>query len=146
MPMNTKRKSTTMITVIIVFSLFLQLIPLLNDPNSNASAQPEEIDNGDFTITAKWDFTDPSDFNLTNTIIQNDAVNLSLATYYWNQTTKGDFDSGSHTNTNSTVAGDVILGEEMKTINIISNGELTSDQDWSFIPGEDIRSWYSANR
>jgi hypothetical protein len=145
MPMNLRKKSTTIITLIIVFSLFLQLIPLMNNLKIGALAQPEEIDNGDFTITAIWDFSDPGDYIFNNTTFQNDAVNLSLIKYYWNQTSQSDFDSGSYSNTTSIPAGDVVLGNEMKAVNLINNGDFTSDQNWTFVSAENSLSFFNSS-
>ena len=144
MPMKQKKVSRTIISLIVVFSMFLQIFLIL-DHNNRIFAQPLEIDNGDFTITALWDFSDPSYFILDNTTIQNNAVNLSLDTLYWNQTTQGDFDSGTYSDTISIPAGDVILGDEMKTINIISNGDFTTGSDWLFQSAEDMISSYNSS-
>ncbi len=145
MPMNLKKKSTTIISMIIVFSLFLQIAPLMNNLRFSGMAHPIEIDNQDFTITALWDFSDPGDYFFNNTTFQNNAVNLSLAKYYWNQTSQSDFNSGSYSNTTSTPAGDVVLGNEMKEVNLISNGDFTSGSNWSFISAKESLSFFNSS-
>jgi hypothetical protein len=106
-------------------------------------AQPEVQDNGDFTMTAIWDFTDDSDFNSYNTSIKDGAVNLTLPTLFWNQSSQSEFDAGIHSSTNSTPAGDLILAEEKKDVNILKNGDFISNQNWTFNSGDNIISSYN---
>jgi hypothetical protein len=144
MLMKKTRKSTIIISFILILSLLSQIYPVFHVLENHVKAQPEITDNGDFTITAIWDFDDPTDFDLYNTTLANGEVNLSLPTFYWNQSTQSDFDLGTHSSTNSTSTGDVVLAEEMKDVNIVNNGEFISDVQWSFISGNDIQSLHNS--
>jgi hypothetical protein len=145
MLMKKTRKVTIIFCLILIILLLSQLYPVFHGIKNHVKAQPEITDNGDFTITAIWDFDDPSYFDLYNTTIANGAVNLSLPTFYWNQSTQSDFDLGTHSSTNSTSAGDVILAEEMKDVDIVNNGDFLSDQDWDFNSGNNIISSYNGS-
>jgi hypothetical protein len=121
----------------------MQIFPYINDLNMDVIAQPEVQDNGDFTMTAIWDFTDDSDFDIYNTSIKDGAVNLSIAQFFWNQSSQSDFIMGMHTKTNSTSFDDVVLAEEMKDVNLIKTGDFVSNQDWSYVSGNNITSLYN---
>lgn len=145
MLMKKTRKFTIIMCFILIVSLLTQIYPVFNYLENHVKAQPEITDNGDFTITAIWDFDDPSDFDLYNATMANGKVNLSLPTFYWNQSAQSDFDLGTHSSTNSTLVGDVILADEMKDVNILNNGDFVSDQNWDFNSGTNITSSYNGS-
>ncbi|UCE74922.1 MAG: PKD domain-containing protein, partial [Methanomassiliicoccales archaeon] len=106
------------------------------------------VDNGDFTQTATWEFDYDEDYNLYNVTMVNGAVNLSLKTYWWNETTQNDFDNIDATFTNSKAipSGEVVLTDEMKSINLIKTGDFASDSDWDFNPDNNIISRHNASQ
>lgn len=82
----------SMITITIVFILLCFCISQFV-LFSNA-AEPSITDEGSGTYTAMWTFDNENDFNTTDTIISGSEVNLKSYDYYWNQTSKKDFDKG----------------------------------------------------
>ncbi len=138
--MNRYKRIRNITVFVLILLLFLPLKPLTNDPQSNALAEPDITDNGDNTMTAIWDFDDPSDYHLYNTTMNNGEVNLTLKKYWWNQTTQNDFNNGTFVNTTAMPTGEVNLTHEMKAINLIKTGDFSSDQDWTFTSGNKVVS------
>ena len=59
MLMKKTRKFTIIISFILIISLLSQIYPVFHNLENHAKAQPEIIDNGDFTITVKDNFSHP---------------------------------------------------------------------------------------
>lgn len=132
------------ITVLVLVLLFLQLKPFNNDSRSKASGEPDIVDNGDYTMTATWDFEDPSDYLFFNTTMNNGEVNLTLKKYWWSQTTLDDFNKGTFVSTSATPLGDVNLTYEMKTTNLVKTGDFASNQDWTYTSDDNVASAHNA--
>lgn len=141
--MNRIKRIGYIIVVILVLSLFFQIIPFTNHHQSSISAEPNIKDNGDYTMTAIWNFENENDYLLYNTSMSNGEVNLTLKKYWWNQTTQDDFNKGTFVNTSAVTAGEVNLTYEMKTINLLKTGDFSSGQDWTYISGNNIISTHN---
>ncbi|UCE36959.1 MAG: hypothetical protein JSW00_15905 [Thermoplasmata archaeon] len=145
--MSRKKKLQNLVVWTLVFSLFIQLTLFFEDSQIMVSAgEPDIIDNGDYTMSAIWDFDDITKFNLDNLTMKPGSVDLTLDTFWWNQTTYEDFSSGINISTNLTLSGDITLAEEMKGVNLIQTGDFSSSLDWDFKSGANITSSYNGKR
>jgi hypothetical protein len=142
--MNENNRLLKTVTMILILMFIFQYNPLFSNPESRVQAEPEIIDNFDFTITALWDFEEESDYDLYNLTMKNSEVNLSLEKLWWNQTTQTEFDSGIYSDTISAASDDVILDEEIKDVNIINNGDFSQDMYWTYQPGDNLLSFYNS--
>ena len=133
-------KIKNLIVIVLILSLFLQLVPFFYNPQIEVSAEPNIIDNGDKTMTAIWDFNNTADYLLFNTLMNNGEVNLTLKKYWWNQTTQNDHNNGTFVGTITTPFGEVILADEMKSVNLIKTGDFSLDQDWVYTSGNKVVS------
>ncbi|UCG70226.1 MAG: PKD domain-containing protein [Thermoplasmata archaeon] len=129
--------------LILVFLLFLQLTVFIDKPKGIVSAEPNLEDNLDYTVTATWDFNDPSDYLLNNTSMRNGEVELTLGKYWWNQTDEMDFTTGNFINTTTTPQGEVTLISQMNATNFVKTGDFSSSQNWTFTPSANISSSYN---
>jgi hypothetical protein len=142
--MNKNRTNNYIFVLILIFLLIFQLVPFSHFPKNEVSAEPNIEDNLDYTMTATWDFNDPTDYNLYNTTMTNGEVKLTLGKYWWNQTHELDFKTGELINTTTTPTGEVTLISQLNNTNLIENGNYSSSQNWTFTPSENINSEYNA--
>ncbi len=148
--MNGNIKFISVITLILVFLLFIPLNFLVNDihfefSQNTVTAEPIVLPNPDRTETAIWDFDDPYWYEVHNATISNGEVNLLLKKYWLNQTTQVDFDSGYFVNTTSTPTGEVIMISGVNETNLICTGDFSWDDPvWIYSPSFNILSQHNA--
>jgi hypothetical protein len=141
--MSRKKRFGYIIILTLVLSLFL---PPDNSPNElyiNATAEPEILGGGDFNMTATWNFDNASDYVLYNLTMENGEVNLTTNSFWWNQTTYGDFEAGSLIDANNTLNGDVVLEKKMTGVNIVKTGDFSLYENWTYSPGDKIFSFHN---
>jgi len=87
---NLTKKSMITITIVLMLLCFciFQFV-LFSD-----AVEPSITDDGSGIFTAKWTFDNKNEYNTTETIINRSEVNLRSYDYFWNQTSKKDFDKG----------------------------------------------------
>ncbi len=143
--MNRYRRIRHITALFLVLFLFSQLALFSIELQQKAKAvEPEETPpNPDKTITATWDFDDESYYELYNLTMQNSAVNLTLGKFWWNQTTAGNFSTGTFVNTTVEPLGGVTLRQEWNFTNLVNNGSFSSGGGWAFVPGNNITSFHN---
>jgi len=97
--------------LILVAVLLASALPVLSLSARPTSADPWIVENADGTADAVWNFTNPADYLLTNTVIAGNAVSLRGLVTSWNSTTAADF-AGPDSETNierSMWPGDVAM-------------------------------------
>ena len=78
-----------------IFLAFLPImILLLAGIQSGLTANPTIVDNGDYTFTTTWDFTDLTNYTMTNVTPTNGELNLTTLNYYWNESDAMGFSGG----------------------------------------------------
>jgi hypothetical protein len=139
-----KKKSISDLYALIIVIFFLSglmYIPLIE-------SEPIVTDNLNGTFTADWPLENSGDYNLYNLTLENGVVNLSLHSYWWNQTTQSEFESGSTSNIDTTSSpGDMMLIDSSfgSGMNLIANGEFETNTNWSYASSDNITSqWFSS--
>jgi hypothetical protein len=132
--------STVIIVLSIVTGVLIQTFP--------AFSEPIVTDNLDGTMTANWALDNTTDYNLYNLTMENGSVNLMLNSFWWNQSTQSEFETGTMFNINTTTQpGDLILNSKSLVAgdNLIKNGDFEFNTDWSFDSNGNITSeWFSS--
>lgn len=110
-------------------------------------SEPIVTDNLNGTFTADWPLENSGDYNLYNLTLENGVCNLSLHSFWWNQTTQSEFESGSRSNIDTTTSpGDMMLIDSSfgSGMNLIANGEFRTNTNWSYASSDNITSeWFS---
>jgi hypothetical protein len=109
------------------------MILLLAGIQSGLTANPTIVDNGDYTFTATWDFTDLTNYTLTNVTSQNGELNLTTFNYFWNESNSMDFSGGQRTNV---VEGDgVVISTDDLILGQIINQNFSTPYNWNYTNG-----------
>ncbi len=141
-----KKSSRFLISSTVAVALFLIIGGLIQ--NFTAFSEPIVTDNPDGTKTANWTLEDPSYYNLYNLTMENSAVNLTLNSFWWNQTTQSDFETGTMLNVNtSAFPGNLTLNSTSPggAKNLIKNGKFETNENWSFDSSDNITSeWFAS--
>lgn len=117
-----------------IFLAFLPImILLLAGIQSGLAANPIIVDNGDYTYTATWDFTDLTNYTMTNVTPQNGELNLTTFNYFWNESDATDFSGGQRTNV---VEGDgVVISTDDLILGQIMNQNFSTPYNWNYSNG-----------
>lgn len=133
--------SGTVFTVL--FLIISGLIPIIF-----ALSEPIVTDNLNGSFTADWPLENSTDYNLYNLTMQNGAVNLTLDDFWWNQTTQGEFETGSLNNINtSNPPNDLVINSKAFGVsqNYIKNGRFETSANWSYFSSDNITAEWNAS-
>ncbi|MEE9150406.1 MAG: hypothetical protein V3U20_01060, partial [Thermoplasmata archaeon] len=131
---------TVIIVLSLVFGVLIQIFP--------AFSEPIVTDNLDGTMTANWALDNSSDYNLFNLSLENGSANLMLNSFWWNQSTQSEFETGSMFNINTSASpGDLLLNSTFLGAgeNLIKNGNFETSANWSFGSSDNITSEWSSS-
>jgi len=129
--------STVMFFLLIMMNCFFQV--------PTAISEPIIIDNSNGTKTVTWTLDNASDYNLYNLTLENGAANLTFKSYWWNQSSQSEFETGTMFNINPyAMPGDIILNSTAlgEGENLIANGNFESASDWSFISSDNVTTYW----
>ncbi|UCG68511.1 MAG: DNRLRE domain-containing protein [Thermoplasmata archaeon] len=134
---------------IFIFSsvIFLLLVNCFTQTYS-AISEPIVSDNPDGSFTADWPLVNSSEYNLFNLSMNNGEVNLTLNSFWCNQSTQSEFATGNMSKINNT---DPLGTLELNTStfgsgkNLIENGKFDTSENWSFNSSQNITSEWSSD-
>ena len=102
------------LAIVLVSLMLLSSVPLFAVP---VSSDPWFIDDGDMSRNIRWNFTDPSDYSLTNTTVADDVCRLSLLNRTVGENTTADYERGVGTNLDiSTIPNSMIIENTSLTV------------------------------
>jgi hypothetical protein len=109
------------------------LILLLTNLQSSVATDPTIVDNGDYTFSATWEFTDLTNYTMSNLTTSNGELNLTLNNYYWNQSNSSEFAKGQRTNV---VEGDgIVVSSDDLALGYLQNPNFTIPYSWDYTNG-----------
>ncbi|UCE36374.1 MAG: DNRLRE domain-containing protein [Thermoplasmata archaeon] len=138
-----KREPPSTSIIINILIVFVFIIGCLIN-SYPANSEPIVTDNLNGTFTADWPLNNSDFYDLYNLTMENGECNLTIHSFWWNQTTQSEFETGSTIfNIDTTTSpGDLMLISTSPGpgANLIKNGEFITSANWSFDSSNDITS------
>jgi hypothetical protein len=127
---NLTRKAIHFLVLIVI----MQNILVGFSHRAASGQEPDVVDVGAWRRTATWSLDDPGNYTSDNATFRSGSVNLTLNNKSWFETTSNDFSDGL-LDDNVTITSDGNLTLKHNDTNLVSNGDFSTDSDWTFVNG-----------
>jgi hypothetical protein len=122
------------VSYLLVLTIFLQSVLVLFSAEPASGQEPDIVDIGGGRRTATWALDDPGFYTSENVTFDGGGANLTLSDFSWHESEQVDFLDGTW-DENVTIASDGNLTLMANNTNLVTNGDFSSDANWTFANG-----------